>query len=266
MKHLLYVLIAGAVFLTACSKTSTTGPGGGSLGDTWCLWIGADMDTYVSCGRSAGCDEGDLNFGQHASLVVALWELAAKRTYIHFLIPNVPQGTEVLEAYLNLYHGGKNEDGHSDDVSTPFQEATEAWTPMELTWNNQPSFSPGGRHYIDLKSQAWSGSDNISDMVRGYFDDPSSHKGIVVYWSNVAIPIEKGFYSNNYTGRKADDLGLSPRLLVKIKLPSGKTINDVTLPPLSADTDLDFAGQQVLMMRYSPGSDWPEDWDAQIGP
>jgi len=223
------------------------------------------MDTYVSCGRTSGCDEGDLNFGQHGDLVVALWQLAAKRTYIHFLIPNVPQGTQVLEAYLELYHPGEREDGYSDDVSIPFQEATEEWTPMELTWNNQPPFSPSGRHYIDLKSQSWAGSDNISDMVQGYFDDPSSHKGIVVYWSNVAIPLEKGFYSNNYIGRTASDMGLSPRLLAKIKLPPGKSISNVTLPPLPSATDLGFPGQQVLMMRYATGTDWPDDWDVQVG-
>ncbi len=90
-------------------------------------------------------------------------------------------------------------------------------------------------------------------------------KGIVVYWSDLSLGIEKGFYSNNYMGRTASEMGYSPRLLVKMKLPAGKDINDVSLPSLPSNSDLDFPGQQILMMRYAASSAWPESWNVEAG-
>jgi hypothetical protein len=97
-------------------------------------------------------------------------------------------------------------------------------------------------------------------VVQGYFDNPSSHRGIVVYWANMSLPIEKGFASNNDISRTAASMGKAPRLLARIRLPEGKTMDDVTLPSFPSGTDLDFPGEEILMLRYSSASDWPDDW------
>ena len=186
-----------------------------------------------------------------------------KRSFVHYHLPILPEGTQILEAYMELYHGGKNEDGYTDDLDIMVQRASDTWSPETLTWNNQPSFTRSTEFYIDLRSQAWSASTDIVEIVREMFDDPDAYYGFIVeFWSSsITHGIEKGFDSNNYS-RTADDLKHSPRLLVKIELPLGKTTDDIILPPLASDNDLDFGeGVEILMLRYSGGSDWPSTWN-----
>ena len=99
------------------------------------------------------------------------------------------------------------------------------------------------------------------------FNNPDSDYGFVLSWSMLSngLGIEKGFYSNNHMNRVADDMWLAPRLLVKIRLPSGKTTNDISPSSLPSDNDLDFpAGTNILVLNLSSGSDWPDVWDASI--
>ena len=119
-------------------------------------------------------------------------------------------GKIVLEAHVELYHGGKNEDGATDEINIPFLEASDTWMADEITWNNQPWFTPGGTHFIDLLSQSWSASDDYKTETQVYFDDPSSHRGIVVYWVATWLSIEKGFSSNNSIAPSS----ISPRLMI----------------------------------------------------
>ena len=260
MRHVLIFLAVAALVMLSCFGDDPAGPNGGNGGSAaWFLWIGTDMDATVDFTMP------DVNWGSDGYNRVAYGTNKAKRSYIHFMIPNFPEGTTVVEAYVELYHGGKNEDGMTDDINIPFQEASDTWNAMEITWNNQPSFTPGGVHAIDLRSQSWSASDDVTGVVQGYFDNPSSHRGIVVYWTTPSLYIEKGFSSNNSFGRTAQDMGKAPRLLAKINLPDGKTMDDVTLPQFPAGTDLDFPGEEILMLRYSSGSDWPEAWEVIDG-
>jgi hypothetical protein len=265
MRRMLCIMVFAALLIGGCSSNKGVGSGDQASG-TVCLWIGADKDAYVTCGRTVGCEEGDHNHGQDIYLVVAGWELAHKRSYVHFLLPILPEGTEIMEAYLEFHHPGKNEDGNTDNVDIPVQKASGDWSPMDLTWNNQPAFTPSQLFTIDLKSQAWSGSSNIVAAVTDMFGDPESDYGFVLWWTELTgVGIEKGFHSNNCMDRTASDLGSSPRLLVKIKLPSGKTTSDISLPALPLDNDLPFEGQEILMLRFSSGSNWPEDWDVTVG-
>ena len=254
MKHVLVVLTISAFAIAGCSSDNPVTSNGDASGVVH-LWIGADMDATVDVTMP------DVNWGQDGYNRVALGTTKAKRSYIHFMIPNFPEGTTVLEAHVELYHGGKNEDGVTDEINIPFLEASDTWRADEITWNNQPAFTPGGTHFIDLISQSWSASDDYTPETQAYFDSPASHRGIVVYWSSTSLFIEKGFSSNNSITRTASDMGEAPRLLAKIRLPEGKTMSDVTLPPFPDGTDLSFPGEEILMLRYSSAADWPEDWD-----
>jgi hypothetical protein len=233
----------------------------GAASDSVCLWLSADKDATVSCGRTSSCEEGDRNFGQDGILVVADWENAHKQTYIRFTIPTLPVGTEIIDAYVELNHPGKNEDGKRDDIDIPFMRASGPWSPMTITWRNQPNADPlVAESTIRLRSQAWSGSPNVLHLVRPWFENPSTNHGILVYWrSTLGLGIEKGFYGNNDIRRKQNDPGPAPRLLVRIKLPEGKTTNDITLPYLAADTDLDQP-RPVTTVLFRKGGTWPADW------
>jgi len=255
MKHLLVLLAFVALAAISCSTDNPVSSGGDASGGVY-LWIAADMDATVDMTMP------DANWGNDGYNRVALGEIKAKRSYIHFMIPNFPEGTTVLEAHVELYHGGMNEDDATDEINIPFTEASATWRADEITWNNQPAFTPGGTHVIDLKSQSWSASDDYKSETQAYFDDPSSHRGIVVYWAATWLSIEKGFSSNNSIARTAADMADTPRLLAKIRLPEGKTMSDdVTLPPFPDGTDLSFPGEEILMLRYSSASDWPEGWE-----
>jgi hypothetical protein len=242
-------------------------PGGdGTASGTVYLWVSADKDTFASCGLQAnGCPEQNLNYGQHGTLSVAFNGVALKKTYVHFTPPTFPAGTVIEEAYFEMNHGGQNEDGQSDDIDIPVAAAVADWSPMTLTWANQPNNDlTGGFTSINLISQDWSGTPDISTTVIGWHDNPSTNTGLAIYWPNASPGIEKGFYSNNDISRTASDLGKAPRLLIKAQFPEGTSTDDMQLGFLPADNDLDLPGQ-ILMVRFQSNSDWPADWEVRKG-
>lgn len=265
----LFLLLFAASSCKLKAKIESIDPGEVAEGTVF-LWVSSDKDAYVSCG-SAGtpCSESQLNFGKFGQLVVAKNGVALKKSYVHFGLPILPEGTVIEEAWFEMYHPGKNEDGKTDDILIPFATAAASWSPMLLNLDNEPNpqltGGGGGVMTIHLNSQAWSGSGNISGLIKKWYDGTMSNYGFYIYWNLQNPGIEKGFYSNNDIRRKAMDLGLAPRLLIKIKLPDGKSTNDISLPPIPAGNDLDFNGQEILMMRFSGGDDWPEVWKVTRG-
>lgn len=255
-----------ATILTGCDVIGPIAQPTQPVGsDIVCLWIGADKDTYASYGPNGS--EADRNFGRDGGLVVAAGVLARKTSYVHFTPPTMPEGTEILEAKLELYHGGKNEDGYgTDDITLNVGVIqNEPWSPLTLTWNNRPDRGgpPPSDFPLYLRSQAWSGTSNIAGTVREMIGDPARHHGFVISRSELFMDrqVEKGFYSNNDYRRKQNDMGLSPRLLVKIKLPAGKTTADMNLGFLPGDHDLGGMPQPILMVRVVGSKEWPADWN-----
>ena len=258
-------LAALALLWSGCNilkdDATIVAPGGSG---TVCYWIAADKDTYASFGRTG--EEGDLTFGQHGTLAVAVGPVGRKRIYLHFARPNFPAGSEILFAKMELFHPGKNEDGSSDDIELGVASIrTEPWSPATLTWNNRPDRStPHFEEFaIALRSQAWSGSGNIKSFIDDMFANPSAHYGFMIGLRDgfFANQIEKGFYANNDIRRKQNDLGLSPRLLLKVRLPAGKRINDVTMPFLPTDHDLGKLPMPVTMVRFAQSDGFPSDWN-----
>jgi hypothetical protein len=232
------------------------------------LWIGADADAFTWCALTfPGCPQGDNNFGRNGTLPVAYTQLDLKRTYVHFDLPTLPAGSEVEEAYLELYHVGRNEDGRSDDVEIPVALVPAGWDPLTITHNNQPIQGAAGSFTtLNLNSQAWSGTRDIAGTVAGLFASPGTNHGFALHWPTLATPIEKGFYGINDVRRTRADLGLSPRLLVKVQLPAGATAADITLAPLLSSNDLNPPGAgPILMVRTASGSDWPSSWNVTRG-
>jgi hypothetical protein len=226
------------------------------------MWISADKDTYVSCGNPMqNCPEQNTAFGTSSQLVAAESELGIRKSYLHFTPPALPEGAVVLEAYVELFHSGKNEDGRTDDLLLPVDLAAAPWSPQTLTYANQPNKElVGSVTQLDLESQAWSSTPDIAGVAEQWLSNPASNNGLVVYWFSTSQDAEKGFFSNNHTSRTATDQGLAPRLLMKVAFADGTSTNDMTLGALPPDNDLDFDGE-VLMVQFVSTTDWPADWE-----
>ena len=266
--HLLSALAGALILLAAAACRIPTGLANSNQPSSSFafIWLGSYKDAFVSCGRvGPPCPEGNNNYGRHGSLGVACCGVAFQKSYIQFGLPILPSGSVVEEAFFEMYHGGKNEDGTSDDVIIPLALAAGPWTVAGITLANEPNRSTSGAFSsIKLRSMGWSGSPNIASTVRDWYANPGANNGLNVYWPGPSV-MQKGFYSNNDVRRRVNDLGLSPRLLIKVRLPAGATPADVTIPPLPADTDLPFPGQTVLMALIQTGADWPAQWDVRRG-
>jgi hypothetical protein len=263
MQRCTILLVLIILSMNGCQQLSTAVDGTTASG-TVCLWISATKDAHVSYGRTG--EEVDRNFGQNGTLVVAVGPIARKQTYVDFSLPTFPAGTEVQAAKLELYHSGKNEDGYTDDITMNVARipGSETWTPATITWNNRPD---RGGHFasetsMPLRSQNWSGTPDIAGYVREMMANPSAYNGFVV-WLDNPFPqqVEKGFYSDNDIRRKQNDLGLAPRLLVRIKLPEGKSTDDITLPFLPSGHDLQNLPQPITTLRFVKSDTWPSDWN-----
>src|SRR5690606_11574332 len=99
------------------------------------LWLAADRDAVVRC-SDVGCPDGDNNYGLEGSLAASNEHRDAKASYVHFHLPQVPEGTEVVEAYIELFHAGTREDGQPDDQCLPMAPAAAPWRWDTITWNN----------------------------------------------------------------------------------------------------------------------------------
>lgn len=247
------------LLITGCaSRTPRVLVPGVPISGTVVIWVSADQDTYISCGRTFACEEGGLNFGRHSPLAVAGWDLARKFPFVHFELPPLPAGTEILEAYLELNHNAQREDGQTDDIKIPVSMPGTPWDAMTLTWNNNQSTpSVGGAYNICLRSFAWSGSPNIAADIQG-----QQEYDAFLRWAypTATPPIEKGFASANDSSRTEDDLGLAPRLLIRAQLPPGVTINSRTYRTFQPSEDLGRLPQPVLMSIGEASASWPSSW------
>ena len=134
-------LSLASLLLAGCLPPQNSGTASGTV----YLWVGADKDTYGSCGNiGLGCPEQNQTFGQNGTLPVAYNGVALKKTYVHWTPPTFPAGTVIEEAYIELWHGGMNEDGQSDEIDIPVVDAQAPWSPETLTWANQPNNSLTG--------------------------------------------------------------------------------------------------------------------------
>ena len=259
-------VLASLVLLASAGCQLAPPPGGGTASGTVYLWVSADKDAYTSCGGS-GCPEQNNNYGTQGFVPVANNPPLniLKKAYVHFTPPTFPEGTEIEEAYFEMFHGGTNEDGSTDAIDIPVAEAIAAWSPLTITHANQPNTDlTGGFTTIDLRSAAWSGTPDISATVIDWLETPATNHGLVSYWVYQGTGVEKGFSSNNHTSRTANDLGQAPRLLIKAIFPDGTSTDDMQLGALPPDNDIDL-GTSVLMVEFRSSSDWPEDWDVSVG-
>jgi hypothetical protein len=274
--------LTGAIVLAffGCqSRGSTPSPSpltptmeGTSQGATAFLWLAADKDAWVGC-RAQNCADGDLNHGTLFSIDISAPTIppGTTRIYVEFYLPELPDGTVVEEAYINLYEDSRQIPGNE---SRPVIKVLQEWDPRTINHNNQPMpigyLSEDARlgPYQDVNE--WRGtypfSNNLASVVQEHLRDPGRNHGFLI--NNPSnITYLRSFRSDNALSRTETDMDFSPRLLIKVRLPNGTEsflgpIN-VVLPPLPPDTDLDenLTGPDVLMVRIAGGAVWPASWD-----
>lgn len=266
-----FAALLAVAALAGCDPYTPAGPGGPwaveDLGDRdLFVWIGADRDAVVRC-TGADCADGDVNYGLEGSLSIANEPGEAKASYVHFHLPELPEGVEIVEAYLELHHGATREDGRSDDRCLPIAPAAAAWAWDEITWNDQPNtigVGAGGPFAIALRSAAWSSTGDIAEHVAALMTGDAPNHGFALFAPGAAGGlVDKGFEATNGVSRDVDDPGRTPRLLVRVHVPDGVE-GELVVPPLSADNDLPFDGQTTVLGRVAAGDDWPEIWEAAI--
>lgn len=256
---LLPILLLSGLAQTGCDEITGIVDGRGGA-DSYVFWITATQDSYISCGRTASCEEGDLNFGRHGFLVVAEGPLGHKRSYLDFRLPDFPEGTVIDEAHIELYHPSQREDGSTDDISMFIAPLIgTGWSENSLTWNDRPdpgSSVPTGAINLALKSFDWSSTTDMSSTIQQAVDATSDLRGFMInIGPQFGSHVEKGFYSTNYTNRSRDDFDRAPRLMLKVTLPAGSPYPSTILPPGLADNNA------TISYQFRSGTAYPEDWD-----
>ncbi|MCG2634485.1 MAG: DNRLRE domain-containing protein [Gammaproteobacteria bacterium] len=262
-------LFPGSAFCPAPGLTPTL-EGSAPPGVAY-IWLTPDKDAYVAC--TGPCTDATQNFGTLFNLDSARGGaglLNEKRSYIRFYLPQLPAGTQVLDAYINLYEDSRQQPG---SVSLPIAEANGGWFPREVNWGTQPN-PPGAAGlgvalgpFQDVNE--WRGhTPGIPGVVQRWFSIVNANQGVLINNSGQP-PFLRSFSSDNHLSRTETDFGNAPRLLLKVTTELGLNLGTpdsaVALPPLDVDTDLDeYLTGPVLMVRIAPGPDWPPAWDLAV--
>lgn len=271
MKYTLLFLLALAS--VGCQLPTQPGSGSTSNNDIAYIWNSAYTDTYISS------QEPDRNFLPNelmaAQYAVGPLGPGMKTTcYVKFIMPVMPQGSVVEEAYFEVFHGGKNEDGTTDDITFNVSEVEQPFNARTVTWNNGPDgrlfvagqpISPNSNRF---RSQDWCSTPNISGLIQKYIDEPSTNNGFRVTISDLRT-YYKGFYSVNSFGRTRTELGKAPRIVMKIRMPAGTAnSSNISWPNVPADHDLARfpTGQNIKISEYQfGGADFPPSWNVKKG-
>ncbi len=284
----IFMLILAGVFLLTlsgctlfCPAPTSGGPlpppltptmEGSAQGEYAFLWLAADKDAYVGC-TAPNCADGDQNHGTlfHLNVSDPTIPPGTTRIYVEFYLPELPPGTQVEEAYINLYEDSRQVPG---TTTRPVIKVRAEWDPRNINHNNQPMaigpLSEDARLGQFRAVNEWRGTlvsvGRLASIVQEHLAYPSRNHGFLV--NNPSnITFLRSFRSDNAPSRTETDMDFSPRLLLKVRLPGGEEgfLNafNVGLPPLPPDTDLDeyLTGPNVLMVRIAGGTTWPPSWN-----
>jgi hypothetical protein len=240
------------------------------------LWLTADNDATVVCDQvstpsPSNCPNqypGNRNFGTGPTVDLQ-WRnqtTERKRVYVRFYLPELPAGTQVIEARVNLFDLRPVASGNTDQVIMG-SRAIGAWNAEQITWINQPNSATGLQQEFNLESRAneWSPSQDIAQLiVEPVMNGSEPNNGFMIHFFSTVQSFENGYKSDNTASRTENDLDDAPRLLLRLSKPT--SCSALTLPNIPwSDTDLDasIGGpplSPVLMVRTGHTS-WPTNWN-----
>jgi hypothetical protein len=237
------------------------------------IWLAADQDTSVHC-QGPTCTGGDSTFGSDPALTASTDPADLGRTYVQFTMPTLPTGSVVDEAYLELHQVGTP--GSFGQELVAWVPVEDPWRPDTMTYNTQPRSFPGINQFDTTPSRNGSGwwtSPNLKQYADYKLANPQLNYGFVTTTvRDLSKPAGQQdtasyrFRSNNDISRTATSVGLAPRFVLRITLPAGATLDDVTLPPLAPGHDLltNASGQSARAL-LSAGETPPSSWNVGAG-
>ena len=237
------------------------------------IWLAADQDTSARC-QAPGCIGGDFPFGSDPDLLASTEPADLGRTYVQFTMPNLPTGSVIEEAYLELFQSGAVGTFGQQTVSVVPVE--DPWRPGTLTYNSQPRSFPGINEFETTPSgngSGWWTSPNLKVYADYKLANPQLNYGFVTTsvrdLSKPPGQQDTGivrFRSNNHSSRTVTTVGQAPRFVLRVTLPAGSTVADVTIPPLAPGHDLltNPAGQSARAL-ISEGPTVPTGWNVGAG-
>jgi hypothetical protein len=223
------------------------------------FWLAADKDAYVTTIQDYA--HGGLFWDNVGTGTVN----GTQRTYVHFMMPVLPAGAEILEAHINLYEDSLQWPGtHGFDIGLALAD----WNPEAVTWTNQPnpagSIGNGGTFGAFTTINVWKGSTDIAGYVQQQLDDPSTNFGFVFQSEDIYSDTVRSFSSVNHLSRTSTDMGQAPRLLIKVETDTLLQTSNVTTASLASNNELSprLPGDVlVLLMRSGTDAGWPSDWN-----
>ncbi len=242
--------------LSACENQQSP-----SNSDTYLFWLAASKDAHVSSSVP------EANYDGMFSLISSHGDPnKEQRFYIKFFMPQLPEGAEVLEAYINIYEDSQT--GQAGTVTIPVGEAVAEWDPYEITWINQPNpigaFSTAAKEIQSYMTyNMWRTTGDIKEIAQKHLDDPDSNFGWL-FNNQSTTPFTRSFKSMNaLDARTQTELQLGPRLLMKVK--SSTPLTTATIgTTITGSTELGNMygfNTDILVYRIESGEEWPEEWE-----
>jgi hypothetical protein len=283
MKQTLILFAAlAAVLISGCKMP--TGPvvmtSSGAASGTVYMWIAPIVDTKIDA------DAPDMNFYKAPDNTFARAHIPGTtawyvKSFVKIQLPRLPEGTKIDEAYFEMFHSGTTEDGTTDNTSYHVSEVGVPWRADSITWKHSPDGGTlsSGLNVLSARihSNDWSGTEDISGIVKNWFADSSKNNGFRIELGDNQN-LYKSFYSNNSfigshnsDGRSDSTVGKAPRIVVKIELPAGKTTADIKWNAILPDNDLTFGSfskrtNHIIQAIYASGTqDFPAEWGVKKG-
>lgn len=265
MKHLRFIIFANLLLFSTlsyigCDNQNNPVDENNSGSYTYTFWLAATKDAHVTSYYP------DFNNDGAFSLVCSHGEPNKEnRTYIRFFMPQLPEDTEVLEAYINVFED--SESGQPGSGAIHIGTATADWDPYTITWNNQPNpngpLSAGARVGTFISANMWRTTEDIKLIVQDQLDDPGSNFGWILN-NNSVYNFTRSFTSMNaLSGRTQTTLQNGPRLLMKVKTNIPLTNSNIGTVVTGSNELGNMYGfnTDIRVFNFESGDTWPEAWE-----
>jgi hypothetical protein len=170
------------------------------------------------------------------SLIASAWthnfSPGIGRSFIRFLLPELPPGTTNLKAYLNLYHDpNSGHTGHAyispaDENAAIIQRVTEPWNSQNMNWLNQPGVTSASSVILpktNSSNQNFIGID-VTSMVEDCYDLEMTSVGM-----RISLLTEELYRSMIFASGNNPDPGRHPKLILTYDSCNDQLTDDYTI-------------------------------------